>query len=133
MGGVQTVLRGAAGPANNNWPVVTVEAVAESKKKRSGVLVFVEQPGTVTGDKPLKRRVFALVHTPTPVATKGVEADLNSFGKSHCIIAGQAGLKEKTQNFHEVLVFKCRVGRNPCRVKGFNKRPKGVKKTPFLS
>lgn len=93
---VQTVLRGAASPADNDWLLIAVEAVAEGKEQRAGVLVLVEKPGAVARNKALESGVFAFVHAPAPLTTQGVEADLKGLGKDHGIVGGEAGLKEET-------------------------------------
>lgn len=49
----------------------------------------------MAGDKALENRVLALVHAPAPLTAKGVEADLDSLGKDHGIVTGEAGLKEE--------------------------------------
>lgn len=131
MGRVEAVLGLAEPPTDDDRAFVAVIPLTEGKQKRPGVLVLVEQLGTVTGNETLERPMSWLPHAPALVFSQGVKAHLKCLGKSHHIGSRKTGLKEESLRLHRGSPTFSKLSRNRCRVKGSHARPKGVKFCPI--
>lgn len=89
MGRIETVLRLAGSPANDNGCVLGLEAAAHRQDQRPGIDTLIEETAGVGRGEALEGRVRPLLHTPALVPPHQPQTDLEGLGELNLVLNGQ--------------------------------------------
>ena len=83
---VETVIRIANGPSNDDGILIGLKAVAHGQDQGSGIYPLVEEATGVSGGESLEDGMRPLLHAPALVLSDELETDLKSLGELDLIL-----------------------------------------------
>lgn len=86
---VETILRLAGSPSNDDGVVLGLESVAHRQDQRPGIYTLIEETAGMGRGEALEGRVRPLLHTPALVPPHQPQTDLEGLGELNLVLNGQ--------------------------------------------